>query len=564
VTDGHGGVVPVTVNVRIGEPNVKPTGALATVTNTHPRTGVVTGTVTATDGNGDPLTYTASTTTKGAIVFGPNGSFTYTPTAAARLAASAPGATTTTKTETITITVRDGFGGTTTTTLKVTIAPNPTTNAAPTNGLGTVVNTSTAIGTVTGTVTAADTDGDTLTYSLGSGPAFGTVKVTPTGQFTYTPDVDARYRALVTPGVDTDSFTVNISDGFGGTTTATVNVDIAPPSASAIDQRSTTVAVTTQMMYFYSQTDTDKAMALLKDAGVDTIRIQMPWAGIEPEDDTFDWDAVDRMVDSAIANDIKVLGVLNTTPDWAAVPDQAQYAGHPVDPDEYAQFVSVVADRYKGRVADYEIWNEPNYNVFWAPTPDAAQYTELLKVAYTAIKAADPDAVVIAASVAAAAETPGGPVINPVTYLSQMYAAGAGGYFDAIAYHPYLYSVSFSAGEGHAGVPITQAEQLHALMVANGDGNKKIWATEYGQPSSEFSEANQAAYIGDFLRTWRTLEYAGPAFVHTLADYPSRDPIQASFGLFHQDWTPKPALAVVEQVIVENEAIEAAADDDVL
>jgi hypothetical protein len=155
-------------------------------------------------------------------------------------------------------------------------------------------------------------------------------------------------------------------------------------------------------------------------------------------------------------------------------------------------------------------------------------------------------------------------VINPVTYLSQMYAAGAGGYFDAIAYHPYMYSVPFSAGEGHAGVPITQAEQLHALMVANGDGNKKIWATEYGQPSSEFSEANQAAYIGDFLRTWRTLEYAGPAFIHTLSDYPSSDPIQASFGLFHQDWTPKPALAVVEQVIAENEAIEAAVDDDVL
>jgi hypothetical protein len=151
-------------------------------------------------------------------------------------------------------------------------------------------------------------------------------------------------------------------------------------------------------------------------------------------------------------------------------------------------------------------------------------------------------------------------VINPVTYLSQMYAAGAAGYFDAIAYHPYLYSLPFSGGEGHAGVPITQAEQLHALMVANGDGNKKIWATEYGQPSSEFSEANQAAYIGDFLRTWRDLEYAGPAFIHTLADYPSSDPIQASMGLFHQDWTPKPALAVVKQVIVENNAIEAGAD----
>jgi hypothetical protein len=339
-----------------------------------------------------------------------------------------------------------------------------------------------------------------------------------------------------------------------------VDVAIAPPSASAIDQRSTTVAVTTQQMYFYSQTDTDKAMGLLKDAGVDTIRILIPWAGVEPADDTYDWTAVDRMVNSANAKGIKVLAVLNSTPDWAAVPNQPPLSGHPADLDAFEDYVSEVATRYKGKVADYEIWNEPNYDLFWAPEPDAAQYTALLKVAYTAIKAADPNATVIAASVASAAEVPGGPVINPVTYLSQMYAAGAGGYFDAIAYHPYLYSVPFSAGEGHAGVPITQAEQLHALMVANGDGNKKIWATEYGQPSSEFSEANQAAYIGDFLRTWRSLEYAGPAFIHTLADYPASDPIQASMGLFHQDWTPKPVLAVVKQVIAENNAIEAADD----
>ncbi|MFG1931307.1 Ig-like domain-containing protein [Mycobacterium sp. NPDC048908] len=565
VDDGHGGVVPVTVNVRIGAPNAKPTGAVATVTNTNPRSGVITGTITGSDANGDPLSYKASATTKGAIVINPDGSFTYTPTAAARLAASAAGATSTTKTETITITVSDGFGGTTTTSLKVSIAPNPTTNGAPTNGHeapGTT--TSTAIGTVTGTVTADDPDDDKLTYSLGSGPAFGTVKVTSDGKFSYTPDVDARYRALVTDGVDTDSFVVNISDGFGGTTTATVTVEIAPPSASAVDQRPTTVAVNAQQMYFYSQTDTDKAMGLLKDAGIDTIRILIPWAGVEATDDTYNWAAVDRMVNSANAKGITVLAVLNSTPDWAAVPDQPPLSGHPADPAEFGEFVTMVATRYKGKVADYEIWNEPNYNVFWSPTPDAKQYTELLKVAYTAIKPADPNATVIAGSVAAAAETPGGPTVNPVTYLSAMYAAGAAGYFDAVSFHPYLYSIPFSAGEGHAGVPITQAEQMYAVMVANGDGNKKIWVTEYGQPSSVVSEANQAAFVGDFLRTWRTLEFAGPAFIHTLADYPSSDPVQASMGLFHQDWTPKPVLTVVKQVIAENNAIEAAADDNVL
>ena len=560
VDDGHGGVVPMTVHVKIGAANVKPTAVTANITAIQPRSGVLSGSVGAVDADGDVLSYTASRTTKGTVTLNADGTFTYTPTAAARLAASKPGAGSAAKSETITFTVSDGFGGVVTKALKVTIAANPLVNTAPVNGVGTVSGTSTAVGTVTGVVTAGDPDGDALTYSLKAGPAFGVVKVSATGAFSYTPDVDARYRALVTAGEDTDSFVVNVTDSFGGITTATVQVIIAPPSAAAVDQRATTVAVNTQQMYFYSQTDTDKALGLLKAAGVGTIRIMLPWAGVEPADDTFDWSAVDRMINSANAHGIKVLATINTTPDWAAVPGQPTYAGAPADLVAFGDFVSAVAMRYQGKVADYEVWNEPNYAGFWSPAPDAAGYTQALKVAYTAIKAADPDATVIGGSVGSVAETPGGTSVNPVTYLSMMYAAGAAGYFDALAFHPYLYSVPFSAQEGHAGVPFTQAQQLHEVMVANGDGHKKIWATEYGQPGSEGGDAVQAAYIGDFLRAWRSLEFAGPTFLHTIADYGHDYPDQATAGLFREDWTPKPVVAVVTQVIAENEAINAAAD----
>ncbi|MGU3497238.1 Ig-like domain-containing protein [Mycobacterium sp. C31M] len=557
VDDGFGGVVPVTVNVRIGAANVKPVWATPVTGIPNSRSGLIDGVFTATDGNGDPVSYTAGKTTKGTITINADGTFSYTPTAAARAAASKKGASAATKSETVSITVRDGFGGTTTASVKLAIAPNPLTNSAPTNGHDTQQDSSAAIGTVTGTVHADDADGDTLTYTLKTGPAHGVVTLSRTGAFTYTPTVEARYRALITDDEDTDTFTVTVADNFGGTTTATVAVAIAPPAPAAIDQRATTVAVNTQQMYFYSQADTDKALGLLKDAGVDTIRIMLPWAGAEPQNDSYDWGAVDRMVDSAKAHGIKVLATINSTPDWAAVPGQPPYAGAPADVVAFGEFVSAVASGYQGRIADYEIWNEPNYNGFWAPTPDAATYTALLRIAYTAIKNADPDATVIGGSVAAVAEGPGGPGVNPVTYLSQMYAAGAAGYFDALAFHPYLYSVPFSVQQGHAGVPFTQAQQLYAVMVANGDGHKKIWATEYGQPASEGGEATQAAYVGDFLRAWRTLEFAGPAFIHTIADYPHDYPDQATMGLFRADWTPKPVVAVVAQVIAENTAINA-------
>ncbi len=74
------------------------------------------------------------------------------------------------------------------------------------------------------------------------------------------------------------------------------------------------------------------------------------------------------------------------------------------------------------------------------------------------------------------------------------------------------------------------------------------------EPSKLGSEKIQAAYIDDFLRTWRDLDYAGPAFIHTIHDYATSDPAAASFGIYRLNWTPKPAVGVIETVIDENEA----------
>jgi hypothetical protein len=259
-------------------------------------------------------------------------------------------------------------------------------------------------------------------------------------------------------------------------------------------------------------------------------------------------------VNSATARNMKVLGVLNSTPTWAGVSGGQPLAAAPASPDEFAEFAGMVATRYAGKIGAYEIWNEPNGYQFWSPTPNAAQYTAILKAAYPVIKAADPNAVVVAAGLGAVI-TYGTLTIDPVTYLQQMYAAGAAGYFDALSYHPYLYTKLFSTPSPYPSAPINQVAALHNLMVANGDGNKKIWATEYGEPAGIVSEASQASYIGDFLRAWRNLDYAGPAFIHTIRDYPSSSPNTSTFGVFRQDWSAKPAVALIKTIITENKAI---------
>jgi YVTN family beta-propeller protein/VCBS repeat-containing protein len=564
VNDGHGGVATTSVTVSISPTNAAPTGGAGTVTQVNTTTGAVTGTLTAVDLDGDKLTFTSATPQKGTLTIGANGSFSYTPTTAARDAASATNAAPATKTEAIAITVADGYGGTATFTLTAPITPYTTGNHPPVTGVATVSSSSSAIGTVTGTVTATDPDGDALTYTVSTGPTKGVVQVNAvTGAFTYTPTVDARYTALVTPGVDTDVFTVTVKDALGASTTASVSVTVVPPAANAVDQRATSVAIHVPDLLFYSQAEIDRALDALQSVGVTDIRVLVPWAAVEPVQGSADWSAVDRVVNSAAARNIKVLGILNSTPTWAAVPNTMPLAGMPADNAQFAAFAGLAAARYKGKVTAWEVWNEPNGINFWQPAPNAAQYTALLKPTYLAIKAADPNAVVVAASVGSVVDF-GDWLVNPVRFVSEMYAAGAAGYFDALSFHPYQYTTPFTQGGIYYESPLTQVNRIYALMVANGDGNKKIWATEYGEPSSAAGDANQAAYLADFLRGWRTLSFAGPAFIHTLVDNANADPAEASFGLFRADWTPKPSAAAVITVIAENDAIEAAKNASVL
>ena len=94
--------------------------------------GVVTGSVSAIDADGDVLTYSApASTAKGAIsINASTGAFTYTPTVAARNTAAAPGATPTDRADSFTVSVVDGRGGTAGTLVTVAVSPTPDASVA--------------------------------------------------------------------------------------------------------------------------------------------------------------------------------------------------------------------------------------------------------------------------------------------------------------------------------------------------------------------------------------------------------------------------------------------------
>ena len=161
--------------------------------------------ISATDANGDTLTYTAGAAAHGSVSGGgQNGQFTYTPTA------NYSGS------DSFVVTVSDGQGGQSTQTVNVSVTP---VNDKPTAAASQAVSTTESVAKQF-TVNAADVDGDTLTFSAGT-PSHGTLTGN-NGVFTYVPS--AGYTGK-------DSVVITISDGHGGTTTQTVNIAVgsAPP-----------------------------------------------------------------------------------------------------------------------------------------------------------------------------------------------------------------------------------------------------------------------------------------------------------------------------------------------
>jgi VCBS repeat-containing protein len=230
VTDAKGAAVTRAVSVPVSPKNAAPSGGKATVGSPNATTGVVTGTVTATDADKDPLAYSVpAATAKGTVAITAAGAFTYTPTAAARHTAARIGVTTADKADTFTVTVTDGYGGNLAVPVTVTISPK---NTAPT-ATATIGKPDPVTGVAKGTVTATDADKDKLTYTA-TKPPNGTVTVNADGTFAYTPTATARASARISTTTKTDTFSITVADGHGGTKAVSVTATIAPSNSAPV------------------------------------------------------------------------------------------------------------------------------------------------------------------------------------------------------------------------------------------------------------------------------------------------------------------------------------------
>ncbi len=277
------------------------------------------------------------------------------------------------------------------------------------------------------------------------------------------------------------------------------------------------------------------------DLGAGWTTVPFRWDAMQPSGPA-DW--ILPLSDEELAREFslgrQVVGVLTGVPSWAADPATSLPLGLDLPPDApqnlWASFVRTTAQQYAGRIDHWIIWDTVDRPETWPGS--AADYAQLLRVSYRAIREANPRAVVHLGGVTHWPDVLRGETPFVRRLLSALAtdpeARAQGFYFDVLTLHVY-----------------DQPESLYDLpvfyrhLLAEYGLQKEIWIGETNAPFSETDEMagvtaeEQAAFIIQAM----VLGIAGGA--ERIAVYRMADG-GGPWGLVGADGARRPAFAAYQ------------------
>lgn len=244
--------------------------------------------------------------------------------------------------------------------------------------------------------------------------------------------------------------------------------------------------------------------------GLDWYKQQIRWDEIELEEGVFDWGRMDIAMEINQEYGYRVLATVVTTPDWAREPGvNLEEVGPPADPQDFVNFLTALLERYPGQIHALEVWNEQNIDREWTAVDglSAANYVDLLRESYRAIKDIDPGIIVISGAL-----SPTGGFVDPNTgvvgaiddfdFMDQLIESGMLNYTDCVGAHHNGYNISPSVtwdnvpndpdatfrgpfDNPHHSWSFRSTLQTYANKIRLAGGDQRLCVTEFGWPVTE-------------------------------------------------------------------------------
>ncbi len=321
--------------------------------------------------------------------------------------------------------------------------------------------------------------------------------------------------------------------------------------------------------------DGDKGIQSAADLGVGWIKQQVDWNSIEYARGLYHWEELDQLIAEAQQHGLKVLFSVARAPGFSR-PEPVEEDGPPSDFTIFHDFMQALSTRYKGRVAAYELWNEPNLKREWRGFDlSGAKFVELVKAGAEGVRQGDPNAIIISGAPAVTGIDDKVNAIDDRVFLREMIAAGVGDAVDAIGVHPYgagnppdeRAADATHLRSGYNNHPsfffLDTLEDYHQILGA-ANINKPLWVTEFGWPSIEnfgkvdttgweyardVTEADQAAYLLRAIELRRERTWVGPMMIWNLNVAPllGADHSESAYGLLRPDGSERPAYWQLRQ-----------------
>ena len=205
-------------------------------------------------------------------------------------------------------------------------------------------------------------------------------------------------------------------------------------------------------------------IAVLQSAGIRYLRFGVGWDSVETERGKYDWSEWDALFALLREAGITPLPYVCYTPRWVHPEDAKDFWRRPADPARFARFMSAAAQRYRGQVLSWELWNEPDNEQYWLGTVE--QYARLVEAGARAVRAADPGARVVL----------GGMSKMRSPFLEELLGPlGVGGLVDVINLHGYLETWDAARAEEYPR-RIEAVAQLAREVAPGAD----LWMAEFG------------------------------------------------------------------------------------
>ena len=268
--------------------------------------------------------------------------------------------------------------------------------------------------------------------------------------------------------------------------------------------------------------------------GAKVIRDSVEWGSLQPERDVWNWERMDFLVNLYSALGIEHQALFAFTAKWAA-PLEAQQSRNWLDwnrcapdLDAWRTYVRTMAERYRGRIRYWEVWNEPDLSGFNKMSLD--EYVALQKATYEEVKKVAPESVVMTGGFATLSDHPG----KKSPTFHRDYLNLAKGSFDVHAYHEHGSFAQFAQLVDGIFVPMRKETGTTASWYANETAINSMNGSERNQALTLFKKLLYAWSRGAIGYTWYDLRNDG------------FDPLEGehNYGMLTNDFQPKPVYSV--------------------